>query len=211
MNLSVHSSLSSSRRTSTDSICDGRLNPLVAAQNFVRSSPFLVISADAPVRQEYKMSNILDKPTESIFGYISVLRPSNFPRRIPSTDTPYVHSGSLLCVSVHRAKERCARDGSPRFVFQGRNARWIRSGCFRTSSLLLILYGSLMYESRPPICILQRIEFCAGNWSRKRKRAGCSNSLTYVLASHATTLADSPYPQNAQGGERCCSQFRNCD
>lgn len=32
------------------------LNPLVAAQNF-----------------EYKMSNILDKPTESIFGYISVL------------------------------------------------------------------------------------------------------------------------------------------
>ncbi|MBW0462815.1 hypothetical protein O181_002530 [Austropuccinia psidii MF-1] len=32
------------------------LNPLVAAQNF-----------------EYKMSNILDKPTESVFGYISVL------------------------------------------------------------------------------------------------------------------------------------------
>ncbi|KAG0144693.1 hypothetical protein CROQUDRAFT_659643 [Cronartium quercuum f. sp. fusiforme G11] len=34
----------------------GLFNPLVAAQNF-----------------EYKMSNILDKPTESIFGYISVL------------------------------------------------------------------------------------------------------------------------------------------
>src|ERR1700731_5467039 len=32
------------------------LNPLVAAQNF-----------------EYKMSNILDKPLESVFGYISVL------------------------------------------------------------------------------------------------------------------------------------------
>jgi chitin synthase len=31
-------------------------NPLVAAQNF-----------------EYKMSNILDKPLESIFGFISVL------------------------------------------------------------------------------------------------------------------------------------------
>lgn len=32
------------------------LNPLVAAQNF-----------------EYKMSNILDKPLESVFGYITVL------------------------------------------------------------------------------------------------------------------------------------------
>ena len=32
------------------------MNPLVAAQNF-----------------EYKMSNILDKPLESVFGYISVL------------------------------------------------------------------------------------------------------------------------------------------
>ena len=36
--------------------CTNLLNPLVAAQNF-----------------EYKMSNILDKPLESVFGYISVL------------------------------------------------------------------------------------------------------------------------------------------
>jgi chitin synthase len=36
--------------------CCNLLNPLVAAQNF-----------------EYKMSNILDKPLESVFGYISVL------------------------------------------------------------------------------------------------------------------------------------------
>lgn len=36
--------------------CCQLLNPLVAAQNF-----------------EYKMSNILDKPLESVFGYISVL------------------------------------------------------------------------------------------------------------------------------------------
>ncbi|KAI8097825.1 chitin synthase 2 [Gilbertella persicaria] len=36
--------------------CMDLLNPLVAAQNF-----------------EYKMSNILDKPLESVFGYISVL------------------------------------------------------------------------------------------------------------------------------------------
>jgi chitin synthase len=36
--------------------CSKLLNPLVAAQNF-----------------EYKISNILDKPLESLFGYISVL------------------------------------------------------------------------------------------------------------------------------------------
>ncbi|KAI8799273.1 chitin synthase-domain-containing protein [Cladochytrium replicatum] len=36
--------------------CSNLLNPLVAAQNF-----------------EYKISNILDKPLESVFGYISVL------------------------------------------------------------------------------------------------------------------------------------------
>lgn len=36
--------------------CTKLLNPLVAAQNF-----------------EYKISNILDKPLESVFGYISVL------------------------------------------------------------------------------------------------------------------------------------------
>ena len=34
----------------------GLLNPLVAAQNF-----------------EYKTSNVLDKPLESVFGFISVL------------------------------------------------------------------------------------------------------------------------------------------
>ena len=42
--------------TMTGKLCSGLLNPLVAAQNF-----------------EYKISNILDKPTESIFGYITVL------------------------------------------------------------------------------------------------------------------------------------------
>lgn len=40
----------------TGTACSKLLNPLVAAQNF-----------------EYKISNILDKPLESMFGYISVL------------------------------------------------------------------------------------------------------------------------------------------
>lgn len=43
-------------RTMTGKFGAALLNPLVAAQNF-----------------EYKMSNILDKPLESVFGYISVL------------------------------------------------------------------------------------------------------------------------------------------
>ncbi|KAI9268533.1 chitin synthase 1 [Helicostylum pulchrum] len=43
-------------RTLTGKFGSALLNPLVAAQNF-----------------EYKMSNILDKPLESVFGYISVL------------------------------------------------------------------------------------------------------------------------------------------
>ncbi|KAI7905099.1 chitin synthase 1 [Cokeromyces recurvatus] len=43
-------------RTMTGKFGSALLNPLVAAQNF-----------------EYKMSNILDKPLESVFGYISVL------------------------------------------------------------------------------------------------------------------------------------------
>lgn len=59
--------------------CGNLLNVLVAAQNFVRPSFRLVTIRPRSLipmlhPQEYKMSNILDKPLESVFGYIAVLR-----------------------------------------------------------------------------------------------------------------------------------------
>ena len=87
------------------------------------------------------MSNILDKPTESIFGYISVLRSSLSSHHLPHADDSS-RSWSLLCVSVHCAEERRARNGSSRFLFQGRDAGRLRGGRLRTS-----LFFSMLFES----------------------------------------------------------------
>ncbi|TPX37513.1 chitin synthase [Synchytrium microbalum] len=81
--------------------CSNLLNPLVAAQNF-----------------EYKMSNILDKPLESVFGYISVL-PGAFSayRYVALQGEPlkkyfvgeYMHgngSGTVFSANMYLAEDR---------------------------------------------------------------------------------------------------------
>ena len=60
---------------------------LVAAQNF-----------------EYKITNMIDKPTESLFGYISVLVRSLIWQLVTPLLTWYI-AWSILCIQVHRAAE----------------------------------------------------------------------------------------------------------
>src|SRR5947199_10120287 len=54
------------------------LNPLVAAQNF-----------------EYKMSNVLDKPLENLFDFISVLPKAFFAYRYVALQNDHMRRGSL--------------------------------------------------------------------------------------------------------------------
>ena len=67
----------------------------VAAQNF-----------------EYKVSNILDKPTESLFGYISVLVGHYESLDVPSFNSAYdspvlsPRTGIMRCRTTRRGKDR---------------------------------------------------------------------------------------------------------
>lgn len=60
------------------------LNPLGKVLGYVTCQPALIVLAKVAAQNfEYKLSNILDKPTESMFGYISVLVNMFVPRVKP--------------------------------------------------------------------------------------------------------------------------------
>ncbi|KAI0295847.1 glycosyltransferase family 2 protein [Multifurca ochricompacta] len=107
-------------------------NPLVAAQNF-----------------EYKVSNILDKPTESLFGYISVLPGAFSAYRYHALQNDKTGQGPLH----HTSRERVLRyvksavgetdvpDGLPEFINQRR--RWL-NGSFFAATYAIAHVGQML-------------------------------------------------------------------
>lgn len=94
------------------------INPLVAAQNF-----------------EYKMSNILDKPLESIFGYITVLSAARCTQQIAANS----QARSVLGVSIYCAAERRQGERAAQAVLHRRDDARLRSRHL-VSSLSLSLF-----------------------------------------------------------------------
>ena len=118
------------------------INPLVAAQNF-----------------EYKMSNILDKPLESVFGYITVL--------------PGAFSAYRYIALQNDAKG----EGPLQKYFLGETM--VRPWCISISELP----SHSMYSMAPArissrrICILPKIVSCAGSLSASAVAHGyCTTS-----------------------------------
>ncbi|KAH8982703.1 chitin synthase-domain-containing protein [Lactarius akahatsu] len=137
------------------------LNPLVAAQNF-----------------EYKVSNILDKPTESLFGYISVLPGAFSAYRyhalqndktgqgplasyfkgevLHGRDTDIFTSNMVLRYVKSAVGETDVPDGLPEFINQRR--RWL-NGSFFAATYAIAHIGQMMSSghslSRKSMLLLQ--------------------------------------------------------
>ena len=102
--------------------CSNLINPLVAAQNF-----------------EYKMSNILDKPLESVFGFISVLPGAfsayRYKALLGAPLNAYflgekMHDGSGAPASLSESNMYLAEDRILCFeIVTKRDARWILRYC----------------------------------------------------------------------------------
>ncbi|KAJ3201990.1 Chitin synthase, class 2, partial [Entophlyctis luteolus] len=130
--------------------CFKLINPLVASQNF-----------------EYKMSNILDKPLESSFGYISVL-PVHHAIMNKHTYNERQAEDRILCFElVTKAREawvlrfvKAAKaetdvpDAVPEFISQRR--RWLNGSFF--ASLHALTHWHLIFRSDHNI--VQKILFC---------------------------------------------------
>ena len=71
--------------------------------------PFFAVAAQ---NFEYKMSNILDKPTESLFGYISVLvrqlqcARDSVSKGVPLSLVLFPRTGTMRCKMIELGKDR---------------------------------------------------------------------------------------------------------
>ena len=120
------------------------LNPLVAAQNF-----------------EYKMSNILDKSLESVFGYITVL---------PGAFSAYRYS------ALQNDKKG---EGPLQKYFLGEKMHG--AGDIFTSNMYLAEDRVCGQSCCDPV-IHGYVRYCVGNWSRSAKNLGsCTMSSQPVL------------------------------
>ncbi|KAF0366322.1 glycosyltransferase family 2 protein [Gigaspora margarita] len=127
--------------------CKNLLNPLVTSQNF-----------------EYKMSNILDKPSEFVFGYISVLPGAfsayryealmNGPLEAYFKDETMDVSGApktnIVEANMYLAEDPKAEtdvpDNDPEFIFQRR--RWL-NGSFFTAFYSIAKFTHIWNSGQP--------------------------------------------------------------
>ncbi|KAK6600449.1 chitin synthase 2 [Botrytis cinerea] len=127
----------------------GLLNPLVASQNF-----------------EYKMSNILDKPIESVFGYITVL------------------PGALSAYRYHALQNDHTGHGPLSQYFKGETLHGQNADVF-TANMYLAEDRILCWElvaKRDERWVLKYVKGCTGETDRRRWLNGAFFAAVYSLA-----------------------------
>ena len=134
----------------------GLLNPLVASQNF-----------------EYKMSNILDKPLESVFGYITVL------------------PGALSAYRYHALQNDSTGHGPLSQYFKGETLRGQDADVF-TANMYLAEDRILCWElvaKRDERWVLKYVKSCTGETDVPGESQECSSRLIVSLTKHCRHCA----------------------